>query len=494
MPTTQDIIALKESVEQRYLGLPGVTAIDVGYKYVGERRTDQVAIRVHVAKKSDRVPKAQLVPTEIDGVVTDVLERTYELQVASEQVTATPLGIDSGHYSPLVGGISIGPSRAVGGFIFAGTLGAIVTDSGTSARGALTNFHVACVDSGWHVGDRQVQPSRIEGGVVPTDEFGQILRATLSSDVDGALVQLDSGRTSQGSVVDIGPVKGSAAAVLGSAVRKRGRTTGLTHGSVDGLAASVTLDYGDGIGSRTLTNQITIAADTSQNPLFSDHGDSGSVVVDASGYVVGLLFAGGGTTTFANPIASVLSELNVALVVDPVKSVLKDVKDGRKDLVKETIKENIKDRIKDIKEKDRKEIKDKDKELVKDRIKDTKEIEKVRKDVGKDVVKDASKDIVEGIPKAIADNLKRKAIVERIDPGNPAGPVEGLDERLAAIEGTLSQLASFIASDLRPDLTQSAFAGEDDLTDDEVAALRAELEGQAAQAAAVKAEFDNLPR
>ncbi len=490
MPATQDIIALKESVEQRYLELPGVTAVDVGYKYVGGRRTDEVAIRVHVAKKSDRVPKAQRVPAEIDGVVTDVLERRYELQVASEQLTATPLAVDSGHYSPLVGGISMGPSRAVGGFIFAGTLGAIVTDNGTGARGALTNFHVACVDSGWHVGDRQVQPSRIEGGAVPTDEFGQILRATLSAHVDGAVIRLDSGRTSQGSVVDVGPVKGSAAAVLGTAVRKRGRTTGLTHGTVDGLSASVTLDYGDGIGSRTLTNQITIATDTSQNPLFSDHGDSGSVVVDASGHVVGLLFAGGGTTTFANPIASALSELNVALVVDPVKSVLKDVKDGRKDLIKES----IKDRVKDVKEKDRKELV-KEKELLKDRIKDkdTKEIEKIRKDTGKDVAKDVRKDLVETLPKAIVDGLNRKPIVERIDPGDPAGPIERFDERLNALEGTLSQLASFIAPDLRPDLTQSAFAGEDDLTDDEVAALRTELEDQAAEAAAVKAEFDNLP-
>ena len=484
MPTTQDIIALKESVEQRYLEQPGVTAVDVGYKYVGGERTDEVAIRVHVAKKSDRVPKAQRVPTEIDGVVTDVLERTYELQVASEQLTATPLAIDSGHYSPLVGGISIGPSRAVGGFIFAGTLGAIVTDNGTGARGALTNFHVACVDTGWHVGDRQVQPSRIEGGSVPSDEFGQILRATLSSHVDGAVVQLDSGRTSQGSVVDIGPIKGSAAAILGAAVRKRGRTTGLTHGTVDGLSASVTLDYGDGIGTRTLTNQITIATDTSQNPLFSDHGDSGSVVVDGSGHVVGLLFAGGGTTTFANPIASALSELNVALVVDPVKSVIKDIKDGRKDFVKETIKDlKEKERLKDFKE-------IKEKELLKDRIKD-KDLKEVRKDV------------LETLPKAIRDIVDRKPIVERIDPGKPGDPVEQLpggrlpgshlEERLAAIEGTLSQLASFIAPDLRPDLTQSAFAGEDDLTDDEVTALRAELEAKAAEAAAVKAEFDNLP-
>lgn len=322
MPSTQEIIALKRSVEQQYLRLPGVTAVDVGFKYVGGERTDEVAIRVHVAEKLDPAPSGQRVPARIDGVVTDVLERRYELLVASEPLTspraasARP-GVDSGRYSPLVGGVSMGPSRAVDGAIFAGTLGAIVADTATGDRCALTNFHVAAVDDGWHAGDRQVQPSRIEGGQVPADEFGQILRATLSSHVDGAVVRLDEGRASEGSVVDIGLVGGTVGAELGAAVRKRGRTTGLTYGSVDGLAATVNLDYGDGLGTRTLTDQVTVATDTGRNPLFSDHGDSGSVVVDAQNRVVGLLFAGGGTTTFANPVDAVLAELGVALVVEP---------------------------------------------------------------------------------------------------------------------------------------------------------------------------------
>lgn len=321
MPTTQEIIALKRSVEARYLDLPGVTAVDVGYKYVAGERTDEVAIRVHVARKSDRVPAGERVPEEIEGVVTDVLERSYELLVASEPLTgpraavAQP-AVDPARYSPLVGGISMGPSRAVDGSIFAGTLGAIVIDSATGGRCALTNFHVAAVDDGWQVGDRQVQPSRIEGGAVPSDEFGGILRAALSSHVDGAVVRIDPDRPSRGTVADLGRLEGTTAARLGTAVRKRGRTTGLTYGTVDGLAATVTLDYGDGLGRHTLTDQITVATDTARNPQFSDHGDSGSVVVEGSGLVVGLLFAGGGTTTFADPIATVLAELGVTLVVE----------------------------------------------------------------------------------------------------------------------------------------------------------------------------------
>jgi hypothetical protein len=101
---------------------------------------------------------------------------------------------------------------------------------------------------------------------------------------------------------------------MGMTVHKRGRTTALTHGSIDGVSLSVLIDYGDGIGVRTLTNQVNIRPDTEQNPLFSDHGDSGSVIMDDFGLIVGLLFAGADDgSSVANPIAAVLSELNISV-------------------------------------------------------------------------------------------------------------------------------------------------------------------------------------
>ncbi|HET9649548.1 MAG TPA: hypothetical protein VFP34_15145 [Microlunatus sp.] len=447
MPTIDELIELKQSVEAEYLGRPGVTGIDVGYKEVGGVRTDEVAIRVHVRQKRTDVPAAQLVPARIDGAVTDVVERSYELQVARAQADVT-IQADTNHYATLQGGISMGPSRAIGGYIFAGTLGAIVVDKATGQKAAVTNFHVACVDSSWHVGDRMVQPSRIDTGVVPTDEFGAIARATLSGHVDGAVISIDAGKATSASIVDIGPVKGTKAATLGMAVRKRGRTTGLTYGSVDGLSLSVSVDYGDGIGVRVLTDQVSVAADTTRNAMFSDHGDSGSVIVDDSGYVVALLFAGAGANTVGNPIASVLSELNIDMAIG--KSLLKDIKDGRKDIIKD------------------KEIR---KELIKDKeiLLDSKRLKDIR-----DILK-------------VPDNF----------PVDPGGPVEspaggGLGDRLAALEQRLGSLESFIAPELRPDLTTSALSGEGDLTPEELSALRAEAERQAADAAAAKAELDNL--
>ena len=62
-----------------------------------------------------------------------MLERTYELQVAPSG-SDVGLQADTTHYATLQGGISMGPSRAIGGFVFAGTLGAIVIDNVAANR------------------------------------------------------------------------------------------------------------------------------------------------------------------------------------------------------------------------------------------------------------------------------------------------------------------------------------------------------------------------
>jgi len=43
--------------------------------------------------------------------------------------------------------------------------------------------------------------------------------------------------------------------------------------------------------------------------MFSDHGDSGSAIVGASGKIVGLLYAGNGQQTYACPIDEVFKAL-----------------------------------------------------------------------------------------------------------------------------------------------------------------------------------------
>ena len=97
-------------------------------------------------------------------------------------------------------------------------------------------------------------------------------------------------------------------------MRKTGRTTGLTHGVVASVDSTLRLDFGDGLGVRTLRDQIRVHS----SERFGDHGDSGAVLVDADNRVVGLYVAGSGSTGFANPIEPVLRQLDAELITPGV--------------------------------------------------------------------------------------------------------------------------------------------------------------------------------
>ena len=108
-----------------------------------------------------------------------------------------------------------------------------------------------------------------------------------------------------GEILGIGQVHGTKPAALGMAVRKSGRTTGLTTGTITLLNATVNVAYGN--RTARFSGQII------STPM-SQGGDSGSLLVDATENVaVGLLFAGSDQSTIFNPIDSVLSALQVNL-------------------------------------------------------------------------------------------------------------------------------------------------------------------------------------
>jgi hypothetical protein len=352
-PSRQAVRTVKEQVEDELLGHANVTGVDIGPKIKGGVDTGELSIVVYVDKKRKTIAAKDRIPETVKGIKTDVQEEVIVLHPAMVRLADEELMVDPAEYATLEGGMSIGPCRAIyleppdvpapGNYIFVGTLGAIVRDKANSAAMMLTNFHVACVTDTWAVGDDITQPSRVDGGACPSDTVGEITRAVLSENVDGAVLSLNGDRPFQCSILEIGEVKGTAAAALGMAVRKRGRTTGLTYGSVTSADYTTTIDYGDGLGSHTLKHQIRIAVDSAKSTQFGNSGDSGSVVVDNNNNVIGLYFAG--TTTgaigVANPIAAVLSELDIE-VCSPkelLKDNLKEFPFEHKWWVKEIVKE-----------------------------------------------------------------------------------------------------------------------------------------------------------
>ncbi|ONI82773.1 hypothetical protein ALI22I_40930 [Saccharothrix sp. ALI-22-I] len=307
---------IKKLVEDDFLSRPGVVGVDLGEKVVGGLGTGELAIVVYVRRKGAAAQFA--IPSDVLGVPTDVVEDSFW----PHHTIASPEGVSGAErHELLLGGIGIGPSRAirfvppyvpvVDDYVVAGTLGALVTPRRRQLTMALTSFHVACVDDAWAVGDPMVHPSRVDGGHPVHDRVGALARAALSGRVDAAAIMLTTPRV-RPEVVGLGAVTGQANARVGQRVRKRGRTTAVTEGVVASTDAAITLDFGVGIGVRTLHDQIRI-----ETPRFADHGDSGAVLLDDTNRVVGLYCGGSPDRGFANPIGPVLDQLDVDLLTAP---------------------------------------------------------------------------------------------------------------------------------------------------------------------------------
>ncbi|GAA3889764.1 hypothetical protein GCM10022243_63190 [Saccharothrix violaceirubra] len=303
---------VKKLVEGDFLARPGVVGVDIGHKVVRGRRTGRLAIVVYVRRKR---PSGHLtIPSDVLGVLTDVVQDTF----VPHHTVARPEGVSGAERHELLqGGIGVGPCRAVrlvppdvpsiGDYLVAGTMGAFVTPRDKRSVMGLTAFHVACVDDAWAIGDPMVHPSRVDGGHPVRDRFGTLARCALSGRVDAAAIQLTTPHW-RAEVVGAGPIDGHAAAHEHQRVRKRGRTTALTAGEVASTDAVITLDFGQGLGVRTLRDQIRV-----EGP-FGDHGDSGAVLLDDANRVVGLYCGGSALRAFANPIGPVLDQLDVSLL------------------------------------------------------------------------------------------------------------------------------------------------------------------------------------
>jgi hypothetical protein len=259
-PDREQIRPVKRRVEDQLIALPGVVGVDIGEKVSRGEPTGSESIVVHVNRKVDvsQLPEDQLIPAEIDGIPTDVVSHRIRLQAHLVPVAGSAVP-----FRPVPRGASV-VDGAPGEYLVAGTLGAFVTDRRTDRTLAVTNFHVAAVDTGWRAGDLQLQPSRIDDGAMAGSPIGTVQRAVVSDRVDGAAVLLAPGTQWYPGVIGIGPVKGRAVARIGQTVRKRGRSTGLRHGTVRSVDFTVQIDFGGETGVRTLRDQVRIDRDPTE--------------------------------------------------------------------------------------------------------------------------------------------------------------------------------------------------------------------------------------
>src|ERR1700733_581036 len=76
MTDVDRIRAVKRAAAARLHAIRGVHSVGVGFKVVGGKKTDELAITVFVDKKKKPGELAQheIIPSEIDGVKTDVVQ------------------------------------------------------------------------------------------------------------------------------------------------------------------------------------------------------------------------------------------------------------------------------------------------------------------------------------------------------------------------------------------------------------------------------------
>jgi hypothetical protein len=306
-------------------------ATGVGYKTVQGRRTPTLSIVCSVVQKvsATALPPQDLVPPVVDGIPTDVVPtgriRAFQSRTA--------------RHRPAPGGVSIGHRD-----ITAGTLGCLVRRAGQVL--ILSNNHVLANSNEAQRGDPILQPGPVDGGRLPADhianledfvpitfveppsdcQFASGVIALLNAGcwlirsqtryriisiqapdnlVDAAIARPLDAQDVSAEILEIGRIQGQARGDLGLAIKKSGRTTGLTTGEIQQVDVTVMVQYGAGRVAQ-FTDQL-LAGPMSQG------GDSGSAVLDTNNRLVGLLFAGSDSTTIINRIEHVFSALGLSL-------------------------------------------------------------------------------------------------------------------------------------------------------------------------------------
>jgi len=308
----------------------------IDYKNVVAVGESVNGIEVSVEKKlpEDSLNKEDIIPKAVDGYKTNVTE-TGVIRALSytKRRRPAPGGISIGHFA-----------------VTAGTLGMWITKEDEIC--VLSNNHILANKNNAKPGDRISQPGPLDssdikyneianltkfipiiwkssngggGGNCPfanalvylfnkaTNRLGCVVRLKSYITevelnlVDCAIAKIIDPGDALFEILDIGVVNGTSEGTLGMHVEKTGRTTGHTQGTISQVNVIVDVSYGGGQRAR-FTDQLL------SNDSMSQGGDSGSILVNSSDKTaVGLLFAGGQTTTIFNRIQNVEAALEISI-------------------------------------------------------------------------------------------------------------------------------------------------------------------------------------
>jgi len=251
-------------------------------------------------------------PAVVDGVFTETIV-TGELRGFGD----CPIGPAGRCDRPVPPGVSLGhPS------VSTGTLGALVEDR-LGDHYILSNNHILAAENQATIGDPILQPGPFDGGseLNPDDIIGTLADfeplsfchwllgcdAAPSNTMDAAIAAIPDGAVQAGTLCGWIPkpttVAQDSLTPNVSILKKCGRTTGTTIGTVVATHATVQVQLVDGLAQ--FEDQIITTN-------MASGGDSGALMVDGDNHPVALLFAGGATTTVGIPIDRILDRFRVS--------------------------------------------------------------------------------------------------------------------------------------------------------------------------------------
>lgn len=189
---------------------------------------------------------------------------------------------------------------AQGGY---GTIGGFAADLGDNGLLVVSNNHVLAANNLAKLGD-QLFTKGAPRSFGALKRFAPLRLPPLLNDIDAAV-----GSVWDGQVGEVHWRRGYRLPAIGLPVQKVGATTGHTTGTIVAVGATAMVPY-EGLGNVNFRRCLRIQGD---HGAFSKPGDSGSLVLDMTGAVVGIIFAGesNGAFSLANRVDALMDGLNI---------------------------------------------------------------------------------------------------------------------------------------------------------------------------------------
>lgn len=327
--SVRTVMAVQHDVTPDLMSLDGILGTAVGVD-----NANQPTLVVYVDRDNGSVADVvRSLPDQMRGVGVKV-ELTDKFQAFRGKPGSGGGGTTVSHKAKQTLPIQLGTSGGwmndlANGYCCGGTLGSLIQVNGIQY--ILSNYHVLESDivTGGNgivatTGSYVIQPGLIDVNcnAANAQTVGTLVtvQSLPSNNVDCAVAQVIPGMVSaNGAIMEIGTLSAqTVTAFLNQAVKKSGRTTGLTRSRISGLNATISVAYenecaGGAAFTKVFTNQIVIA---NSGSAFLNSGDSGSLMVQdvtTNPRAVGLLYAGSSTSAIANPIQEVLTLLGSKL-------------------------------------------------------------------------------------------------------------------------------------------------------------------------------------